>query len=334
MAEKVFVLKKDTHLWDLNQRSWPGLANNPVRPQDAGWSFKTTQLAHHILGGNYYIPEGEAAHGFNAVDCQEYTPPAPVALPSAPVNYPSNPNNKYTVVVPVSGYVTATNAGNHVNAVNTVKPGEYYVFNVHPNNTSLINVTTKLGTPGSWINKADNVIPVPEPKPEPAPVLAAAASVVAEVIPAPAPVEKVASWKDSYTEFPKPVRYIATRKLIVVDLSGQQPDMALPEYEDFDGHEIGVVCSYGTVTKDGIDYYRLRTNNDPEYKYWYAIPKLDAETRTANLLVKPADPAPVVAKATVVRDNLVLSRAKLENEFGDFLDIIPKWLRKNKNNKQ
>lgn len=328
IAEKTYVLNKNTDLWDLNQRSWPGLVNNPVRPQDAGYSFKTTQIAHQIMGGSYYIPEGEGSHGFNVVDCNEYVPPPPTAPPSAPLKPSGNPDNKYDVIKPIPGYTTATNAGNHTNQADEVQPGSYFVYNTHANNSDLINVTSKLGQPGSWINKADNV-PDPEPTP-PAPEPEAAPAPPDHVETEPAASTAPLPWQETYKPFPKPVHYVTTRSIIVADLSGQEPDVALPRYDDTGGHEVGVVSSYGTVTKDGIEYYRLRTNNDPDFKLWYSVPKVDAETHTPNLLVKPVEPAAPVSKVTVARDGLALGKAKIETELGEFFDILPKWFSKNK----
>lgn len=328
IPEKVFVLKKNTNLWDLNQRSWPGIVNNPVRPQDAGWSFKSTQLAHQVMGGSYYIPEGEDGHGFNTIDCNEYVPPPPTAPPSGPLKPSGNPDNKYTIIKDIPGYTTATNAGNHVNPAASVKAGEYYIYNTHSQNSDLINVTSKLGQMGSWINKADNV-PDPEPVAAPAaPVVPAAP--LPQIETPPAASTAPLSWQESYQPFLKPTHYITTRKLVVADLSGQQPDVALPEYDNTGTHEVGVVSSYGTVTKDGIEYYRLRTNNDPDFKLWYSVPKIDPETHTPNLLVKPLAPAALPTKVMVARDGFALGKAKIENELGEFFDILPKWFSKNK----
>lgn len=337
IGAKTFELNKATHLWDLNQRSWPGLVNNPVRPQDVGYRFTTSRLAHQVMGGSYYIPDGEASAGFNVVDCQEYVAPppsAPSTAPAAPLRPSGNPDNKYTLIVEVPGYTTATNAGNHTNPAATVKPGEYYVYRTYPNRDDLINVTSKLGQPGSWINTADNHEPTPEP-PAPEPVAAPAPPVEPEVPAAHVETEPVhdtavLEWQETYKPFPKPVHYITTRNLVVADLSGQEGDVALPRYDNTGTHEVGVVSSYGTVTKDGIEYYRLKTNNDPDFKLWYSVPKIDQETHTPNLLVKPVEPAAPVSKMTVARDGLTLGRSKLENELGEFFDILPKWFSKNK----
>jgi hypothetical protein len=86
------------------------------------------------------MPDGDDSHGYNVVDCQEYVAPAPPAQttpqapPSAPLNPGGNPDIKYTVVKQIPGYITATNAGNHVNQASDVAAGDYFVYNTHPNN--------------------------------------------------------------------------------------------------------------------------------------------------------------------------------------------------------
>lgn len=60
---------------------------------------------------------------------------------------------KYKVVVAVKGYYTSADAKNRKSPRTTVKIGTYYVYNKY---NGMINVTSKSGTPGSWINPADN----------------------------------------------------------------------------------------------------------------------------------------------------------------------------------
>lgn len=338
IGEKTVQITKNTHLWDLNQRSWPGIVNNPANDVQSGATFQTSRIAHQVLGGSYYLPDGDDSHGYNIVDCQDYvTPPSPVPItppapPFAPLKPGGNPENRYTVIKTIPGYTTATNAGNHVKQVNEVVAGEYFVYNTYPNRDDLINVTSKLGTAGSWINKADNVEDAPAP-PEP----------VAEV--APPPVEPPAPeahietpptdsttplpWRDTFVAFPKPVHYIATRDITVEDLSGQQPDMPLKRYNPGVSDTQGVVSAFGTVTKEGVEYYRLKTNNDPDFNYWYAIPKIDVNTHTPNLLIQPA--IGTIGKVTVARDTLQLAKSHLETDIPKFLDdMVPRFLRKNK----
>jgi hypothetical protein len=214
-----------------------------------------------------------------------------------------------------------------------VVAGDYFVYNTYPGRDDLINVTNKLGTPGSWINKADNVFEAPAPPPEP---IAAPAPPPPAEPPAPethietTPADSTTPvpWRDTFNPFPKPVHYVAAHDITVEDLSGQQPDMPLKRYNPGVSDTTGVVSAFGTVTKDGVDYYRLKTNNDATFTYWYCVPKLDEMTRTPNLLVMPVTGEPV-GKITVARDTLHLAKSRLETDLPKFLDdMVPKFLRK------
>jgi hypothetical protein len=181
---------------------------------------------------------------------------------------------------------------------------------------------------GSWINKAVNVEtppPAPEPvaPPEPTPP-------ESHIETPPADSTAPVSWKDTFKAFPKPVRYVATRDLTVEDKSGQQQDMPLKRYNPGITNQ-GVVSAFGTFFwTDGIEYYRLKTNNDPEYNFWYAVPKIDPNTHTPNLLVMPSAGSPI-GKGTVARDTIHLAKSRLETDIPKFLDdILPKWFQKNK----
>lgn len=334
ITSKVMQFKKNTHLWDLNQRSWPGMVNNPANDVNGGDKFQTSRIAHQLLGGNYYMPDGDDAHGYNVVDCQDYSAPAPVGPPSAPVRPSGNPDNKYTVIKTIPGYSNATNAGNHTNQASEVTPNEYFVYNTHPKNADLINVTSKLGQMGSWINKADNVPDAPAPPPEPAPVPAPPIEPLppeTHVETPPVDSTNPVSWEQTFRPFPKPIHYIAARDLLVSDLSNQQPDMPLKRHNPGAADNTGVVSAFGTVTKDGVEYYRLKTNNDPNFNYWYCIAKIDPLTHTPNLLVMPTAPGVPVTKATVARDTLHLARTRLETDVPKFLDdILPKWFKHKK----
>ena len=59
----------------------------------------------------------------------------------------------YKVVTKLKGYLTADDAANAKNPKNAVNVGTYYVFN---EKNDAINVSTKQGTPGSWINSKLN----------------------------------------------------------------------------------------------------------------------------------------------------------------------------------
>lgn len=60
----------------------------------------------------------------------------------------------YVVVSSIPGYVNAADAKSKKNKKATVKAGTYYVFN---ESQGMVNVTSKKGVPGNWINPSENV---------------------------------------------------------------------------------------------------------------------------------------------------------------------------------
>lgn len=68
----------------------------------------------------------------------------------------------YKLVTTVNGYINAADARNKKNAKTKVKAGNYTVFSEA---NGMINVTTKSGVPGSWINPSENKAPASVSKP-------------------------------------------------------------------------------------------------------------------------------------------------------------------------
>ena len=68
----------------------------------------------------------------------------------------------YKLVTTVNGYINAEDAKAKKNAKTKVAAGNYTVFSEA---SGMINVTTKSGIPGSWINPSDNKAPVVASKP-------------------------------------------------------------------------------------------------------------------------------------------------------------------------
>lgn len=78
---------------------------------------------------------------------------------------PQPKEDKYTLVTSVKGYYRAEDAKNRKDDRALVARGTYYVFNRKKiGDEEMINVTTKPGTPGSWINPADNTENKPKPQ--------------------------------------------------------------------------------------------------------------------------------------------------------------------------
>jgi len=73
--------------------------------------------------------------------------------PKTEVKSTSSKAKTYKVVKSVPAYKTAADAKTKRNKAGTVKAGTYSVFN---ESSGMINVTSKRGVPGSWINPAEN----------------------------------------------------------------------------------------------------------------------------------------------------------------------------------
>lgn len=317
IPERVVKLKKNTSLWDLNQRTWPGMVNSPIINSAEGSQITVHAIAHHALGGNYYMPDPTKSQGYNVIDCEtieapspapEPTPqPAPVvtAPPKGALNLPSG--RKYTVVVNLPGYLTATMAGNHDRPNTTVTPGEYSVFNVYPNREDLINVTLFDGKPGAWINTNDNVLP-PEPSPEPP----AAPEPTPDVVPEPStPVE----WEKNYKPFDRPdgslvpVKYVALQPYSVVDFNNAGKPVQLNQYD--------YIYIAGTFTgPDGKIYGRPQDaveHSGPDKEYWYGVPMDDT-------LLEPYDE--LFSASTTRADRRVLHTESVGDVIADTLDEV------------
>jgi N-acetylmuramoyl-L-alanine amidase CwlA len=81
-----------------------------------------------------------------------------------PATPPSQPSDTYEIVVSINKYYTSSDAAKKINSKGTMATGTYYIFKT---SNGMINVTTKQGSAGSWINPSENIVKIPEPKPEP-----------------------------------------------------------------------------------------------------------------------------------------------------------------------
>lgn len=365
-------LKVDTHLWDMNQRTWQELVNRPVAAGVKGITFETNRIARHIMGGSYYMPVGNVSQGYNTVDCVDpapVPPPAPIPAPVPEPVVPPVPKTYDQNIVDNITYNTYPDAPKAM-YINKVGGAEKWSFDNVENWRDFKSVQhLDYGTQVFIVGTAHHPIPpigatylmvdedfgdfkktghvsrlcgfnrvdlsetkppaLPEPTPapvvpvEPAPVVEATPVVVTP------PVDPN-GWKKTYVPFPKPAHYVAIRDLIVTELDGLAPAMPLKHYDTGSGSKVGMVSAYGMVTKDGIEYYRLRTNNDPTFMFYYAVPKLDPLTKTPLLLAVPTSPVEPVSKASVARDGIELARAHIENALPFLDDILPRWFKKKK----
>lgn len=229
-------------------------------------------------------------------------PPEPVPVPEAPAPVPPtppsgampipSPNEPYTLVVDVPGYVTSNAAVNHLGASTTVQAGSYSVFNkrfdkADPTKLLAINITHTAGVAGNWINPDDNHEPVPEPTPaptdngwlgpresgtpEPTPVPVVEPPKVYKPSEVPIGTQDDNTWKATFRYFyadKRGVSYITTNGQYMKDYSGKKKPVWLDK-----GTKINM---YGTFTKNGVSFYRARDAlNDAIFSWYYAISQVD-----------------------------------------------------------
>lgn len=249
-------------------------------------------------------------------------PPLPPVVPPAPIPAPSpqgaltadSPSYK-PIIKNIPGYMTATNAANHTNQVSTVKAGvNYFIFT---SKYGMDNVTLVSGSPGAWINPADNVVDIPEPTPTPS-------------IDPVTPEAQLAqpAWQTTYQPYRNKFGdvqaeyYVAMRDIQVVDMTGNKATLTM--------HQYNVTAVSGEFTYDNVVYCRPQSATD---KYlWYGIEKIDFRTNTPNIELESdvysTETNAVTRKITRTSkpsDYIVLAAAKLktaEENIGRYMDII------------
>lgn len=231
-----------------------------ISPVDVGNYFVYNQAGGMI---NVTKVEGKPGSWINPADNQ---------ITNISESAPLSPQS-YTVVKAIQGYTDATHAANHLNPADTVQAGEYTVFN---EKAGMINVTSKPGTPGSWINPADNV---EEPNvPEvPAPTTTTPSDFEVKVASPPtepnSPTDEEETkvpvtvnngpnaWQNTYKKGLGLVKYVATKTVTVKDLANEKPDITLKK---------GALKDIaGTFFVNGEEY--LRTAASANTNTWYGI---------------------------------------------------------------
>jgi len=122
-------------------KSVPGYVN-------AGDAKARTNSNSTVPAGTYYV--FNQAYGMVNISRSPGVAGWWINPSDAPVaSAPAAPSGNYKVEKSTPGYVNASDAAAGRNAVNTVQAGNYLVFNTYK---GMVNVTTKSGVPGSWIN--------------------------------------------------------------------------------------------------------------------------------------------------------------------------------------
>lgn len=362
ITEREMQLKTDTSLWDMTQRSWPGLSSNPVSPASAGARFKTSAIAHHMVGGDYYMPDPNGTGGYNVVDCQDYAAapdeqPAPAAAPAEPVgpkvwdeniidgiHYEAEPGN------PVSMFVTKQGGANKWNltgvkswrdfkSVSHVDYGtEVFVAGIahHPIppvgadyyiTSDDFGDFKRTGRPSNnyGFNHAD-LGPTRPPAAEAAkpaePVAAPAPEPVAA--PAPDPAPTTADWRSTYRPFVNSVGEHTPIKYIAVKQITVRPlDGRGPEVP----LHIGDLIVIGGTFKGPDGKIRLRPQDAADKLLWHAVPDdgtIEPHDKVMNTQTSPDERR--VLGTTTVNDRLVFMADDIDKIFGKLKavwDIIP-----------
>jgi hypothetical protein len=78
--------------WDLNDTTWAQFNDNSEGKLAPNTPITVVAIAHHNLGGQYYMEDANAPSGYNVIDVEDYTPPAPPPEPTpAPSPAPTTP---------------------------------------------------------------------------------------------------------------------------------------------------------------------------------------------------------------------------------------------------
>jgi hypothetical protein len=271
-------INKATHRWGMTYDNFTAIANNPLYEVAEGTIIVVSAICHHNIGYNYYLPDPSEPSGFNVLDCDDYTPPPPppppVTTPAAPISYPTT-DEQYTVVTTILGFTTSNSAINHINAVGTVAPSTYFIYNkkFNEDNTALlaVNVSKVKGQAGSWINVNDNFVP-PPPPPEPTPVPEPVVEVPVVVTPTPTPVvqpsvETEADVRMSFLPFThdeKPISCFIKQNVLVTDRMKNGNPITLKK-----GGDVNI---YGTFKQGGKWYAMPRKKSDVHHYYMYGVP--------------------------------------------------------------
>jgi len=287
IPDKQITLKLDpTKLWNLNLTSWSAMTANPIAASKGGTVVTVKAIAHHKLGGAYYMPDPGKPEGYNMVDCEDYTPPAPEApKPAAPAK-PANvvftkldsPLKLATNKQPTNVWDLNFKDDAHAASNRAVDKGTVFIAYGKAQRTDLdkpayfmsqedFGDADTSGVPAKYegINTVD-LSPVAAPA-APAPAASDGETVPVKVVPA-----DPNKWQQSYTKNLGAVAYVANTNAVIDDLSGT----GAPE-QLIKGQKVNVV---GTFEKDGQKYYR--TAKSAADGLWYGLP-VDVLTKESEL---------------------------------------------------
>lgn len=296
---RMVKVRPGMHKWNLNYDNFQSMSDNAVDTANDNTIFTAVELVHHHNGYSYYRAEGDV-NGWNVLDCDDYTPPAPKPYvpPAAPL--PVAMATKITLVTDVPYYETANNAKNHYKEAGKLKAGTYYQF---PSDNGMWNLSSSnMKDLQHWVNPSDNVAPV--------------------AVPEPVTTTEFETWKANYKSFNqnrKPVKYVMLQDYTAKDFGGNAPGRTIRKYTE--------IPIYGTFNPpDGKLYGRLRLATDVEWKYWYGIP-LDMNIVELEQEIYNPESDTMSRQATknlTFRDYEILALDKIESIFKNIDGILPR----------
>lgn len=316
---KQVTLNKNCHLWNLAFDNFTAIDANPVADAAAGTVLTVNAILHHNIGYNYYLTNPSAAVGYNTLDCDDFVlpPPPPRPLPEPPLTAPSN--ETYDLVVDLPGYITGNQAVNNISAKVTIPVGTYFVFNKYYGNSDqpkllAINLTKTPGTPGAWVNVADNTVAPPEPAPEAAKAEVLAAELVQPDIP---------------YEAQKPELYVAENDLTVLNLVTKKV-VTMPKYS--------TTWISGTSAFNNTNYAIVQSGHD-KGQFWgilwkdpyTQLPNLELESVIFNKNTTLSERR--ATKTLKTSDHLLLALASAKHIYLGFTSLFSKLKSVNKNKK-
>jgi hypothetical protein len=178
---------------------------NPITVSDDNTVFNAMAVLHHreIPQYNYYLEDANTPHGWNVLDCMDYTPPpAPYVPPAPPIAV--TPAEKLTLVTTVVYFKTAEQAKKREGALGPVFDGEYFVVG---RDEQAVKLSKDNKNDIGWVNTYDNKI---EEKPAPT-------QPVDVVIPVSEPVDV------SDNSLPEPLPSPAKLQYQLISLSNWKP---------------------------------------------------------------------------------------------------------------
>lgn len=251
--KQVVLNKQPTHQYGLNHQTFEEVAANVTATGNLGDIKTVVAELHHKDGYTYYLENASNPVGWNVLDCNDYTPPAPKAPYVAPLGAaPVKKAETYQLLTALPYYGSVDDVQNNRNPIGMLPEGSYYVWSKAGSNNIYYNLTSdNTKNLNHYVNILNNVAPKPVTRD----------SVTVEPITAPSMT--TAEIRASYRPIPDgPMDVSAKTNILVTDIVGSGQPITITPGKPFH--------IYGTFRKNS---------------QWYAMPKINAtDPEAANYL--------------------------------------------------